>query len=106
MKKTTQPIPATALFVKKFGKLRQGIYYHELCGLGGRRFQIDIYRDSFDFQSHAKIAVWNGNEWNIVASLMYPEIEIAEKAIRVQLDETVFKACRDELVRRAAWICA
>lgn len=106
MKKQTTTIPATTTFTKDCGKLNQGIFYRELCGIGGRKFQIDIYRDTYDFQSHAKISVWTGKEWSLVDSLMYPQIEIEQRAIQMRPDEATFKATRNELICRAAWVCA
>lgn len=52
-------------------KLQQGHRYTEVLALGPHKLRVDIRRDSYDFQSSAKIERWDGDQWREVHSLHY-----------------------------------
>lgn len=79
------------------------------------RLQVRIKSDSYDFQSHAVIERWNGDEWKQVHSIHYAQMQTIPKLIHVgcnqpsNLSQSViknnnmrhFQKDRDELVRIA-----
>ena len=41
----------------------------------GRKFKVDIKSDGFDFQSHARIKLWDGDKWNLVDSIHFSNMK-------------------------------
>jgi hypothetical protein len=70
-------------FSKKITRMRQGHTYEEIFGISvfagdpsAYRVRVYIYLDTYDFQSVAKVEVWDqqGLKWNTVASIKHPDI--------------------------------
>lgn len=57
---------------------RQKDYAHDVYKL-----KLHVKVDSYDFQSYARIWVWNkeGLKWNLVHSIPYPEMETVKKEV-------------------------
>jgi hypothetical protein len=60
-----------------FVKTRQGYQYQALHDFNGKRLRATVYRDSYDFQSWAKIEVWSNleDQWNTVVSRRGEQID-------------------------------
>ena len=55
-------------------KARQGKFYREYFHRGDRSGKLELYCDSYDFQSYARIYVWANDAWSEAASLHYSEM--------------------------------
>ena len=82
---------------------RQSFHYVELLSLGNHKLRVDIQADTYDFQSHARIERWDGNQWQLVAFLLYPEMKTKYGAIRAAKSDD-FRLDRDRLINLATAI--
>lgn len=95
----------------KVSRSRQALNYLEILKMGGKKFRIKIKRDSYAFQSHAKISVWkpDKDEWSLVYSIPYSEMNTSgglhHKYEGADLKDysvkSEFKKDREELIRLA-----
>ena len=97
----------------KVSKGRQDLRYLEILKMGGKKFRISIRSDSYDFQCHAKISIWNSDkdEWNLVYSIPYSEMKTESKLYYICKSKKIdlksysakskFKEDREELIRLA-----
>jgi hypothetical protein len=55
----------------------------------GHKLRISIKRDSYDFQSYARIELWSDTEgkWNFVHSIPYPEMACVKSAFDSKMEE-------------------
>jgi hypothetical protein len=90
------------------GKGRQDIVYRELVMLTDKKVRIDIKSDSYDFQSHARVSVWNAAEdkWNQIDSLHYSAMQTPQGLCYRDgwNDAAHFKKDRDRLLTMAKLI--
>jgi hypothetical protein len=77
-----------------------GRTYHEILAIEGFKVQISIYVESYKFQQHAIIQVWQKADltWQSVANIPTPIMQSCGAYCRVT--DANFRADRDELVRR------
>lgn len=50
---------------------QQNVTYKAVYLFGGSKLRIDILRDSYAFQSHAKIERFDGDRWQFLESIHY-----------------------------------
>jgi hypothetical protein len=59
-------------------RTRQGVGCREILDVLGKTVKVDIYRDSVEFQSHARAKIWDGFQWNSMASVHWSNMETPE----------------------------
>lgn len=111
MKKTTPKIKLNTIerITVKERQGRRMIATHTMTGPDGteHRIKTDIERDSYTFQSHARVTVWSRTEgkWNTVDDIPYQATRIITTS---HLDERGFDAAAREdertLIEKAARI--
>lgn len=76
--------------------------------VGAHKVRVNIRRDSYDFQSHARIYVWHAPslKWNLVHSIPYQSMRTPDKLYyRANgMDASNFRADIDTLLATAAQI--
>jgi hypothetical protein len=95
---------STSTVAKQVAKGTQDVVYDEILNLsGGRKVKVSIRSDSYDFQSHAKISSWDGAKWHEVHRILHSMMKTPHGLYYRPgvVDETSFKADRDELIRVA-----
>ena len=62
---------------------RQSIHFKGMYELSGIKLRINIRKDSYDFQSYARVYVLNKEEreWNVLHSIPYPQMEAVKKNV-------------------------
>jgi ribosome biogenesis GTPase A len=65
-----------------------------------RKLRISIKRDSYDFQSHAKIELWSDAEgkWNFVHSIPFAEMACVKSALTGKIEEDAAELLRMALL--------
>lgn len=67
------------------------------------KLRVDIERDSYSFQSHARIEKWDGHKWNPLAHIDYPLMQ-TEEGLHVgprAVTPSMFAKDRDRLISMA-----
>jgi len=66
----------------------------------GNRLRISIKRDSYDFQSHARIELWSETEgkWNFVHSIPFAEMACVKSALDGKMEEDARELLRTALL--------
>lgn len=77
---------------------------HDVWPYERHRLQVSIDRDSYDFQSSAKISRWDGAEWKAVASIPYTEMRTGDIAYKRVPAEEDFEADRRDLINLASLV--
>ena len=86
---------------------RQDTTYKEILSVDGKKLQISIKSDSYKFQSHARIHVWNGDNegWTVVHFIHHELMKTPEGLVYLPqkrgLELSHYKADRDELMKVA-----
>lgn len=110
-------------YLKKFKSLsldvvkgRQSIEYREVLELETdsiqkQKLKIEMKSDSIDYQSYARISVWNGKEWSILDSIHYTLVNFKSGLCHSLSNETAsqvhqknvgyFKQDQEKLLKRA-----
>ena len=106
MAKETQLAPGAQLLHLEIGKGRQDVTATALFDMNGHRLRARIKRDSYDFQSSARMERWNGKEWKFLADIHYSKMTTPEKLHYKQDWESVshFNADLTTLLEKAALI--
>lgn len=65
----------------------QSLNYKAVLNLNGKKVQVLIKRDSYDRQSYAKIELFDGTQWNYLASLAWDETSTQEIFYQTKADE-------------------
>jgi hypothetical protein len=80
---------------------RQSAEFTEVSQYGPHRLRVRIDRDSYDFQSSAKIEKWDGTKWQEVASRHYSQMKTPERLCYRPEPPTLadFKDDRDYLLK-------
>lgn len=60
---------------KTINKSKQSIDFKEILKIDDKKLMISIKSDSYDFQSHARIELWNGEKWHNIFSIHYEEMK-------------------------------
>lgn len=95
-------------------KGRQSIEYREVLELKTdsiQKLKIEMKSDSIDYQSYARISVWNGKEWSHLDSIHYTLVNFKSGLCHSLSNETPlqvqqknlghFKQDQQELLKRA-----
>lgn len=97
-------------------KGRQSIDYREVLELETdsihkQKLKIEMKSDSIDYQSYARISVWNGKEWSHLDSIHYTLVNFKSGLCHSFLNETAsqvhqknvgyFKQDQEKLLKRA-----
>ncbi len=75
---------------KSISKGQHSVNYKEILKVDGVKLRIIIESDAYDFQSCARIQKWNGDEWHIIDSIHYSEMNTPYSL--------VYKACNQPRV--------
>lgn len=51
---------------------KQGKHVRRIVRASGHTLRAEVYEDSYDFQSWAKVTRWDGSQWLDVYSIPYP----------------------------------
>lgn len=82
----------------------QGRQSHNLTRVlktsNGKKLRICIKRDSYDFQSYARIELWSEPEgkWNYVHNIPYPEMACVQSALGGKMEEDARELLRMALL--------
>ena len=91
-------------------KGRQDFVFEELAMMGSDKIRIIIRRDSYAFQSFARVEVWSAvaREWRDCVSLHYSQMRTEEKLPYVPrfVGAVDFADDRNALVKKAALVLA
>jgi len=86
----------------------QAMGYTEIIKIGEEKIRITIKSDSYDFQSYARVKVWNAKDkkWNFVDSISYSEMNTPAKLYyqrnkKERHDDSYYKKDRDLLLEMA-----
>jgi hypothetical protein len=82
---------------QSFARRQQGRSLLRLLAIGKRRVRIDVYSDTYDFQSRAIAELFDGDKWNTIAFIEYANMKSAGKCMGHDLD-----AKHDDLLRADA----
>ncbi len=58
----------------QLSKGQQDYIYTEILSWNSHKLRVSIKSDSYEFQSHAKIARWDGDKWHNVYSIPYSQM--------------------------------
>jgi len=85
-----------------FSKGQQSVTYKEILTIGKNKCKIVIKRDSYDFQSHANIEVFDNMKWNRLDHIPYANMDVCIKNVyHVNAVEYQFANDRDALISLA-----
>lgn len=77
--------PVTAknypLISEEIGTGSQNLNFERIFKIGENKLRISIKSDSYDFQSYARIEIYNPNDykWNVLHSIHYSKMQTASK---------------------------
>lgn len=71
------------------GRARSNVDYTEVMKWNEHKLRVRIRRNSYDFQSHALIERWNGEEWKGVDSIHFSKMQTPEYLNERDSDEVL-----------------
>jgi len=95
----TKTQPYTIIDNKEY-RGRQSRNLTRILKTGGHKLRITIKRDSYDFQSSAKIELWSEAEgkWNFVHSIPYAEMACVKSTMDGKMEEDARELLRTALL--------
>lgn len=88
---------------KQCNKVEQDVFFQEVLKVRGQTIKVKIRSNPYDFQSHARVYRWDGNQWQLVHNILPTNMKTPHGLSNGHHDdmEADFKADRDELLRVA-----
>lgn len=98
-------IDSKALDVQCYNR-NQSWYFQEYILENGHFFHVDICRNAYDFQSHARIHRWDGAQWHRVFEMPMQDCECRSVSYTTKdVPPEIFFADANKLIDTARKIC-
>jgi len=92
---------ATKTISKSVFNADQSWFYNEILSLEGKKLRIEVRRNAYEMQSHAKVELWGGTEWNQLYWLPGCQVKMKRSYVEKGITEADFADDRKELLRVA-----